>query len=411
MSRPRIFLSRSEPEECDCSCWPARRAMVELLESEGCEPVVVDKQTLVAGQEWMQAITDGMASAHGLLLILSVHALASPHVQNELAMAEFRHRSGEFPIMIVTLPEVSREELENGRLGSLSPTRRQLVAWSTGADPDEVRRELAPQLELLRAGMNGARVHQHIAHRLESVDDHRLRQAAEHLRLPPAPLPALLRHRLAEGLLAERPSVRESDPLRGALVRLLPLPAAEPSREVIELSLVHARIPASAAERINTIVRWEEPRYAVLVASAPETARRYVHRASEDPLPWEHFVVPVTAATGPMTGLLEGVEQELRERGLDDEESLREHQEDFGPVVAIVPHLPDPGLVARLTARFPVGLLFLFVVGDDFHGGAGADAGADRVLAGLSREGEEELNRTIRSFIRRYVPRAPQQPV
>ncbi|WP_377268548.1 toll/interleukin-1 receptor domain-containing protein [Peterkaempfera sp. SMS 1(5)a] len=407
MSRPRIFLSRSEPEDCDCSCWPARRAMVGLLEAEGCEPVVVDKQTLVAGQEWMQAITDGMASAHGLLLILSAHALASPHVQNELAMAELRHRSGDFPIMIVTLPEVSRDELENGRLGSLSPTRRQLVAWNTGTDEEEVRRELGPQLELLRAGMNGARVQQYVAHRLESVDDHRLRQAAEHLRLPPAPLPGLLRQRLAEGLLTERPSVREADPLRGALVRLLPLPGAEPSREVIELSLIHARIPAAAAERINTIVHWEEPRFAVLVAAGTETARRYVHRASEDPLPWEHFVVPVTAATGPMTSLVEGVEEELRERGLDDDESLREHEEDFGPVVVIVPHLPDPGLVTRLTARFPVGLLFLFVVDEGLHEGVGTD----RVLAGLSREGEEELNRTIRSFIRRYAPRAPQQPV
>ncbi|AXI80401.1 toll/interleukin-1 receptor domain-containing protein [Peterkaempfera bronchialis] len=407
MSRPRIFLSRSEPEDCGCSCWPARRAMVELLESEGCEPVVVDKQTLVAGQEWMQAITDGMASAHGLLLILSAHALASPHVQNELAMAEFRHRSGSFPIMVVTLPEVSREELENGRLGSLSPTRRQLVAWNTGTDPEEVRRELGPQLELLRAGMTGARVHQHVAHRLEDVDDHRLRQAADHLELPPAPLPALLRHRLAEGLLAERPSVQESDPLRGALVRLLPLPAAEPSREVIELSLIHARIPAAAAEQINRIVRLAELRFAVLVAAGTETARRYVHRASEDPLPWEHFVVPVTAATGPMASLVDGVEEELRERGLDDEAALREHEQDFGPVVAIVPHLPDPGLVAQLTTRFPVGLLFLFVVPDDCHGGIEEE----RLLAGLSREGEEEMNRTIRSFIRRYTPRAPQQPV
>jgi hypothetical protein len=406
MSRPRIFLSRSEREGCACSCWPARQAMVELLESEGCEPVLVDKQSLVAGQEWMPAIIDGLASSQGLVLVLSCHALESPHVQNELAMAELRNRHGLFPIVLVTLPEVSRDDLESGRLGSLSPTRRQMVDWHSGSDLEEIRRELGPQLELLRSEMNGARVHQHVAQHLGTVDNYRLNRAAAALRLQPAALPSLMRHRVAEGLLTERPTVQALDPVRGALVSLLPLHAAEPSREVIELSMIHARVPTAAADRINRIVQQPEPRFAVLVAASTETARRYVHRASEDPLPWEHFVVPVTAAAGPMASLVDGVEEGLRERGLDDPATLRQHEEDFGPVAAIVPHLPDPGLVAQLTARFPVGLLFLFVVQGDLFGGT---VGPDRVLAGLSNEVEEEMNRTIRSFIRRYAPYTPQR--
>ncbi|MEY9874202.1 hypothetical protein ABH931_003696 [Streptacidiphilus sp. MAP12-33] len=411
MAGPRIFLSRSEREGCGCTCWPARRAVVELLESQGCQPVIVDKQTLVAGEEWMQAITDGVASAHGFLLILSAHALASPHVQNELAMAELRHRNGTFPIMIVTLPEAPTEELVRGPLGSLSPTRRQLVSWSTGDPPDAMRRELGPQLELLRAAVSGPKVQQHVAHQLEGVDQIRLGRAADALALPPAPLPALLRTRVADGLLAERPSAPEGDPLRSALVHLLPLPAAEPSREVIELSLVHARIPTADARRIQSIVASHGPRYAVLVAAGTETARRYVHRASDDPLPWDHFVVPVSAAVGPAADLADGVADQLAERGLDDPVELREHERDFGPVVAIVPQFPDHGLIAELTTRFPVGLFFLFVV----SAGAGPGeawpplAESERRLAGLAPEREDELHRTIRSFVRRYAPRAPQQ--
>lgn len=297
MSRPHVFLSRSEPQKCGCSCWPARRAVVDLLVEEGCEPVVVDRDSLVPGQDWMEAISDGMGSAHGMLLIVSVHAIQSPHVQNELAMAELRNRHDGFPVILLMLPEVDLQALEKSRLGSLNPTRRQTVEWPGDDDMEAVRRGIAPQLELMRAGLNGSRVHHRLVHHLREVDDPSLSRAGSTLGVAPEMLSPLMRHRVASGLLTERRSEPEADPLRAALTELLPLQALTASRELIELSVTHARVPAADASRMHEVLQDAPPRFAVLPARSTETARRYVHRASEQPLPWDHFVVPITAGT------------------------------------------------------------------------------------------------------------------
>ncbi|MEU3334241.1 toll/interleukin-1 receptor domain-containing protein [Streptomyces sp. NPDC002144] len=399
MPAPHVFLSRSEPLDCTCSCWPARRAMEELLYQEGCEPIVVDRESLVPGQDWMEAISDGMGSAHGMLLIVSSHALRSEHVQNELAMAELRNRHDGFPVILLMLPEVTLEALEKSGLGSLNPNRRQLVEWPGGDDLASVRRVIRPQLELMRAELSGAKVHHRVVHHLREVDAESLSRAGALLGVPVEMLSLLMRHRLASGLLAERPSEPEADPLRAALTELLPLSGPDASRELIQLSVTHARVPALEADRIRGVAGNGSPRVAVLPARSTETARRYVHRASEQPLPWDHLVITLSAGAGVLGDLVEHIGEELRmEFDIEDEEMLREHEQDFGPLVVIVPHAPDPDLVRALDAAYPVGLLFLFVVDGELLGATGAHTRLD----GLSAWREEEMNRTVRRFVRKY---------
>jgi hypothetical protein len=86
-----------------------------------------------------------------------------------------------------------------------------------------------------------------------------------------------------------------------------------------------------------------------------------------------------------------------------DQETLRQHESIFGPVVVVVPHPPDPDLVARLGEEFPSGVLFLFVVDGDLAGTAPDPLPR---LQGLPRPREEEMNRTIRTFVRRYAAQA-----
>ncbi|WP_330265822.1 toll/interleukin-1 receptor domain-containing protein [Streptomyces griseorubiginosus] len=399
MPGPHVFLSRSEPLGCDCNCWPARRAMEELLHQEGCEPVVVDRESLVPGQDWMAAISDGMGSAHGMLLIVSSHALRSEHVQNELAMAELRNRHDGFPVILLMLPEVTLDALEKSGLGSLSPHRRQMVEWPGKDDIEAVRHDIRPQLDLMRAESGGAKVHHRVVHHLREVDAQSLSRAGATLGVPLETLSPLMRHRLASGLLAERPGEPVADPLRAALTELLPLSAPDASRELVQLSVTHARVPVDEAARMRGVLRSGSPRVAVLPALSTDTARRYIHRASEQPLPWDHFVVPLTAGSGVLTDLVERIGEELLEEfDIHDEETLREHEHDFGPVVVIVPHPPDADLVRALDTAYPEGLLFLFVVDGELLG----TAGPHTRLEGLPAWREEEMNRTVRRFVRRY---------
>ncbi|MDX2707424.1 toll/interleukin-1 receptor domain-containing protein [Streptomyces sp. PA03-6a] len=402
-SRPLVFLSRSEPPGCTCTCWPARRSVIGLLEAAGCEPIVIDRQTLVPGQDWMEAISDGMGNAHGMVLLASPHAVESPHVQNELAMAELRNRHDGFPIILVLLPEVDREGLEASRLGSLSPTRRQNIDWPVDGDLADVVRDITPQLELMRAQVNEDRVHQRVVQHLREVDGPVLSRAGDRLGVSREILLPLMHHRVAEGLLTERRSEPQDDPLRAALTELLPLQATSGSREVIELSVTHARVPASDSRRINEVLTAPAaPRAAVLPAHSTETARRFVHRASGQPVAWDHFVVPIDVGSGVAESLIAGVRDHLTEVDVHDLETLLQHEHDFGPVVVIVPHPPDPDLVARLGEEFPAGVLFLFVVDGDLVGTAPDPLPR---LQGLPRPHEEEMNRTIRTFVRRYAGR------
>ncbi|MFF4314576.1 toll/interleukin-1 receptor domain-containing protein [Streptomyces sp. NPDC001507] len=399
MPGPHVFLSRSEPPGCPCNCWPARRAMEELLYQEGCEPIIVDRESLVPGQDWMEAISDGMGRAHGMLLIVSSHALRSEHVQNELAMAELRNRHDGFPVILLMLPEVTLEALEKSGLGSLSPNRRQTVEWRGKDDIESVRRDIRPQLDLMRAELTGAKVHHRVVHHLREVDAQSLSRAGATLGVQIETLFPLMRHRLASGLLAERPSEPETDPLRAALTELLPLSGPDASRELIQLSVTHARVPAAEAGRIRGVLDTASPRVAVLPALSTDTARRYIHRASEQPLPWDHFVVALTAGSGVLGDLVQHIGEELLEEfDIHDEETLREHEHDFGPVVVIVPHPPDADLVRALDTAYPVGLLFLFVVDGELLGATGALTR----LEGLPAWREEEMNRTVRRFVRRY---------
>lgn len=401
MSRPLVFLSRSERPDCTCTCWPARRSVVRVLEDAGCEPVIVDKESLVPGQDWMEAISDGMGSAHGMVLLASTHAVESPHVQNELAMAELRNRHDGFPIILILLPEVDREALERSRLGSLSPTRRQNIDWPRDGGVADIVHDMAPQLELMRAQLNNSRVHQRVVQHLRGVDEPSLNRAGDRLGVRREFLLPLMHHRLAAGLLAERCSEPQDDPLRGALTELLPLQAPSGSREVIELSVTHARVPASDSRRIHEVLAAPAgPRAAVLPAHSTETARRFVHRASEQPVAWDHFVVPIGAGSGIADGLVDGVRDHLSDVDVYDLETLLQHERDFGPVVVIVPHPPDENLVLRLSEEFPAGVVFLFVVDGDL-----VAASPDTLprLRGLPRPYEEEMNRTIRTFVRRYA--------
>ncbi|MGW0573738.1 toll/interleukin-1 receptor domain-containing protein [Streptomyces tauricus] len=151
MSAPRVFISHSRHPDTTVNAQAAVFALEALLGEEGCEPVMMD---MAPGQDWMEAITEELGRADGMILIISKDALRSPWVQNELAMAELRHRSSGFPLIPVKLPDVTFEAMEGSGLRSLR--KFQMLEWPADPDIESVRRAIRPELQYMRAQLSAA---------------------------------------------------------------------------------------------------------------------------------------------------------------------------------------------------------------------------------------------------------------
>ncbi|MEV6398687.1 toll/interleukin-1 receptor domain-containing protein [Streptomyces sp. NPDC051907] len=416
MVRPRIFVSHSSqctPEE-GCRCRDYLLALDQHLDDLGCDPVV-DKGVLSGGNEWNRKILREIKTCHGMVMLLSPHALKSYPVMEEgiVASAEHAASDGVFLILPITLPGVRRSSLPDSTLKKLNLGRLDMVDWPEGAGPGEppekIARSLRPLIERM-GSLPYPAVTDFIAGRISDVSDAALEETAQILGVATIAYACdHSRYVVAQGLLAERP-VQElggSCAMRQALQHFLPQVKSKEHRdEIVDLVVPFARVPKKAADQLRDLGQGEGTRLALLQSGQSETPEMYVRRASETPASWVlRKAVPRNDGSSYIDGVVEEVRALLVEEvGMGfayDDEQLRgllvRHEAESGPFTVVLHELPDTDLVHRLLAVFPR-LLYIFA-----HQQATAVpqlVGSATCLETLTSEQEADMVMTHRKFRR-----------
>lgn len=414
MARPRIFLSHSSSKctaESGCRCVEYLDAMEAHVRSGGCDPVV-DRSVLIGGVEWNEKVLREVKSAHGLIILISPHALESFYVMEEvvIATAERVASDDRYGIMPVLLPGVRRADLKGTGLEKLNLGRFDMVDWPAAngpeAPPDEVLAALRPLVERL-GGVPYPEVTDFVAGLITDVSDAALEKTASVLGVATlAYATDHTRHLVAQGLLTERPVRHPGDrcALKDAFKSFLHQ-VREPAcrADIVDTVVPFARVPKDDAEGLRRVASEDGERVALLRSTLGETPDMYVRRASESPEPWVvHKPVPGMGALGFAEELIAEIRDVLLHEILFDipcddatlDRYLAEREERSGPFTVVLHHPPDDRLLEILLAEFPR-LLFLFA-----HEQAGADsAGGTRLrLEGMTLGQEQDMVRTHREF-------------
>ncbi|MGC0417446.1 toll/interleukin-1 receptor domain-containing protein [Embleya sp. AB8] len=424
--RPRIFISHSTRAKAGhvcCRCLDAREALVKQLTAEGFE-AVYDKDFLRSGDAWQQEIAVELHTSQATVLLLSRHAMESANVGYEASIADGRRRADpRYRFIALKLPDVRRVELAASALKAIHLGEVDMCDWpddeiAGSRLPAKLCADLA-QIRLWHLDRSSPTRHAVTAALGEAYED-RLVAAASLLGVGERLDREVLRERLSEALLTERaPAPRgEPDPLVGALAEVLPVLRPDPAYTVADLSVVHARVPARAAEQLGEVCAREDGRVVVLAATRDVTLRAYLLRAGGRPRPWPHVevTVPVGArmAAGLVAAIREAVAGYLDYDGYHDpelagERGFREvieaHARETGPIVVVVRYLPDVALVRELRVCFPR-LLLLFVTD---RVGAGDRLEVTELMP-LTPSGEGELKRTYGRAMRLAGRAEPTNP-
>ncbi|APE24892.1 MULTISPECIES: toll/interleukin-1 receptor domain-containing protein [Streptomyces] len=415
--RPRIFLSHSSSKctvESGCQCRRYLESLESHLKDSGFDPVV-DRAFLNGGDEWHQEVLKEIMTSHGMVILISPHALVSHYVLEEAIVATARKVASEdaFLILPVLLPGVRRSHLADSGLKKLNLGRFDMVDWSAKAGPAKPPPKIAASLLPLAERLGAVpypEVTAFVAGRMSDVPSVVLEEAATVLGVPTlAHATDHSRHRVAQGLLTERPVRGPGDacPMRVALKGLLPqVRQATERADIVDVVVPYARVPKTDAERLRGVALGAGERVALLPAELGETPDMYVRRASETPEPW------TVCRPGPrldVPGYVEGIVADIRallieefylDSGCGDDElsgELARHEAESGPFTVVLRQPPDARLVDALLTHFPR-LLFLFA-----HPGAEA-AGRVR-LEGMTPGQERDMVRTHRQFMARSADR------
>ncbi|MGW4298512.1 toll/interleukin-1 receptor domain-containing protein [Streptomyces sp. NPDC004646] len=421
MVRPRIFLSHSSSQctaESGCQCRQYLESLECHLRDSGCDPVV-DKALLGGGDEWNEKILKEVKNSHGMVILISPHALTSYYVMTEaiVGTAEKAGNKEGFLILPVLLPGVRRRDLKGSRLEKLDLGRFDMVDWSSVAGPavppPKIASSVRPLVERL-GGVPHPEVTAFVAGRLSDVAGAVLEQAATVLGV------SLLahatdhsRHRVAQGFLTERPVSSPGDAcaLRSALKSVLPQVRSKEHREdIVDVVVPFARVPKTDAERLRQVAFAGGDRVALLRAEHRETVDMYVRRASETPESW---AVRRPAPRFDVPGYVEGLLAEIREFLVEEicwgipcgDDELRDllvrHEEESGPFTIVLQQPPDARLLDVLVRHFPR-LLFLFAHRQEV---TTLEAASRVRLDGMTPGQETDMIRTHRQFMVRSLDR------
>ncbi|GLF97924.1 toll/interleukin-1 receptor domain-containing protein [Streptomyces yaizuensis] len=412
MNRPRIFLSHSSSPcaQAGCDCRDYLLALEDHLRDRGCEPVV-DRHVLAGGHEWNPTVLRHVKNCHGLILLLSPHALGSFYVLQEVTVAIAEHAAnGHYLVLPVLLPGVRRRHLDGSMLEKLNLGRFDMVDWPADAGPTappaRLDRTIGPLVERL-GGVRHPEVTDYVAGRLTEVSDAALARTAGILGLATlAYATDHTRHLVAQGLLTERPVDSFGDPcaLRLALAHVLPqVRTPEHRADIVDLVVPFARVPRDDAELLRRLVHDGGDRVVLLRAALSETPHLYIRRAGETPDSWVvRTAAPRPDGTGFAESLVAAVRDLLYEEiamGMPcDAETLRRllarHESESGPFTVVLHQRPDPSLVRALLTEFPR-LLFLFA----HQAQPAADiSGGPLALRGMTHEQELDMVGTHRRF-------------
>ncbi|WP_406341161.1 toll/interleukin-1 receptor domain-containing protein [Streptomyces sp. NBC_00648] len=406
MARPRIFLSHSSQctPESGCDCRAYLFALEAHLVDLGCEPIV-DKGILSGGDTWYGKVLTEIKRCHGMIILLSPHALDSYYVMVEAIVADAeRAGTGDaFVVLPVTLPGVRRRQLPDSGLGKLNLGRFDMVDWRRQYGPDRPPKKIATSLRPLierQGAVPYPEVTDFIAGRISDLSDAALEHTAEILGVATfAYARGHSRYAVAQGLLAERPvqNVGDSCAMRKAVKHFLPkVKSREHRQEIVDLVVPFARVPKEAADQLRLVGASGGDRVALLGSTLKETADMYVRRASEAPDSWR---VRKPAPRHDAADFVEGVIAEVRACVVDsigwgfecDDEALRRllarHEEESGPFTIVLYQPPDADLLDRLLVAFP---RLLFVFAHQQAAAARGRAGSVR-LAGLTPGQEQDM--------------------
>ncbi|MEU4350844.1 TIR domain-containing protein [Streptomyces sp. NPDC023838] len=413
MARPRIFLSHSSQctPESGCDCRSYLLALEAHLVDLGCEPIV-DKGILNGGDLWYGKVLTEIKKCHGMILLLSPHALDSYYVMVEaiVADAERAWTDDAFVVLPVTLPGVRRRQLPDSGLGKLNLGRFDMVDWRRQYGPDrppaKIARTLRPLVER-QGALPYPEVTDFLVGRISDLSDAALEHTAEILGVATfAYARAHSRYAVVQGLLAERPveNVGDSCAMRKAVKHFLPkVKSREHRQEIVDLVVPFARVPKKAADQLRLVGEGAGDRVALLGSTLKETPDMYVRRASETPDSW---MVRKPAPRHDAADFVEGVIAEVRACVLDsigfgmehDDETLRRllarHEAESGPFTIVLYQPPDAELLDRLLVAFPR-LLFVFA-----HEQAATARGcrSSARIAGLTPGQEQDMVITHREF-------------
>jgi hypothetical protein len=413
MVRPRIFLSHSS--QCTaatgCRCREYLLSLEQHLTDLGCDPVV-DKNILTGGDTWNSKLLHRIRHCHGMIVLLSPHALTSYHVMEEVIAATAQQAGDEknFLILPLTLPGVRRAHLPGSGLGKLNLGRYDMVDWTADAGPARPPAKIGASLRplLVRLGcLPHPELTEFVAELIADLSDTVLENSAKILGVATlAYANDTSRYFVAQGLLRERPvrDLGDRCDLRKALTLILPrIRSTDDRQTVVDVAVPYARVPRQAAEQLRRIGRAPAGRVALLRSKMNETPGMYVRRASEAPETWL-LRKPVPGHQG--AGFVEGVVAEIRallqqeftyDEPCSDEvldRLLARHEEESGPVTIVFHQPPDAELVSRLLDEYRR-LLFLFAhpqIGTD-----GAVAGTT-ALPALTPGQEQDMVYTHRDF-------------
>ncbi|GAA0597895.1 toll/interleukin-1 receptor domain-containing protein [Streptomyces crystallinus] len=379
MAPPRIFLSHSSQctPEAGCDCRDYLHALRAHLEDLGCEPVL-DSGFLNGGDVWYGKVLTELKKCHGMIILLSPHALDSYYVMVEAIVADAeRAATGDaFVVLPVTLPGVRRRQLPDSRwLGKLNLGRFDMADWQKrygpGKPPAKIARALRPLIER-QGSLPYPEVTDFLVDRISDLSDAALEHTAEILGVATfAYARSHSRYAVAQGLLVERPveHVGDSCAMRRAVKHLLPKVRSRDHRqEIVDLVVPFARVPKEGADQLRLMGKAAGDRVALLESTLKETADMYVRRASEAPDSW---LVGKPAPRHDAVDFVEGVIAEVRGCVLDaigfgmdhDDDTLRRllarHEAESGPFTIVLYQPPDTELLDRLLLAFPR-LLFVF---------------------------------------------------
>ncbi|PKV89187.1 TIR domain-containing protein [Streptomyces sp. TLI_146] len=378
MARPRIFLSHSSQctPESGCDCRAYLLALEAHLVDLGCEPVV-DKGVLNGGDTWYGKVLTEIKKCHGMIILLSPHALGSYYVMVEAIVADAERAGTDdaFVVLPVTLPGVRRRQLPDSGLGKLNLGRFDMVDWrrqdGPARPPEKIATSLRPLIER-QGALPYPEVTDFLAGRISDLSDAALEHTAEILGVATfAYARGHSRYAVAQGLLTERPveNVGDSCAMRKAVKHFLPkVRSREHRQEIVDLVVPFARVPKKAAEQLRVVGESAGERVALLGSTLKETPDMYVRRASETPKPW---LMSKPAPRHDGADFVESVIAEVRAcvvasigYGFEcDDDTLRRllarHEEESGPFTVVLYQPPDADLLDRLLAVFPR-LLFVF---------------------------------------------------
>jgi len=372
--KPRIFISHSAHES------EAKTVLTELIKCLKPDfEVLVDKQRLVAGQDFRDEIFSWINRAHGAVILFSSSALTSDWVRTEASVLAWRRaldKGRAFTLIPVLLSPVKRADLETKEF---SPMRFEALQLVRSDDPvkvcTDVRKGLEPLLQSPLPDTPLQKLGRKVATLLRKIDPAELVLAARAMKADLSDwtdekeYPTLLaREMLEHGLEAAVKGIRELDDFLGR----------DDTRTLIELvAPVWVRIPAASAipqiaTRPDKALRklWvnggdDDPRF---------TAEHFVRRACCRPPDtcWPVLLVPPDSGEDEAGHYKRVIKERLRNEVLRIENAndslvkdvLAKKDRDEEPVfVAFSPPGPDVDVIAALRTEFPT-LTFFILTGN-----------------------------------------------